>query len=163
MQEMQERQRRQRRQMRQEETRDTGRKQDNPEHQSDEFWRCFYIREQCDEYQQNGFRMRTISGGDGVCVERGKEGKEVDCRPLPILSGPIPYLSRRRVQAQTVTSRRPAVEDIPRTPRSPSRADQVSPIPSGKTTQNEAKPNRIPTETMRIRSTSRAVQGPSDT
>lgn len=38
-----------------------------------------------------------------------------------------------------------------------------SPISSGKTAQNEAKPNRIPTETMRIRSTSRAVQGPSDT
>lgn len=38
-----------------------------------------------------------------------------------------------------------------------------SPISSGKTIQNEAKPNHIPTETMRIRSTSRAVQGPSDT
>jgi hypothetical protein len=32
-----------------------------------------------------------------MCGE-GKGRKEVDCRPLPILSGPIPYLSRRRVQ-----------------------------------------------------------------
>lgn len=85
-----------------------------------------------------------------------KESKDSPKLPLPNTNQPLTYYYTQQPEQSC-----PAVQPSGRR-RSPRSVAQVAPSPVAKSTQNEAKPNRIPTETMRTRSTSRAVQGPSD-